>query len=563
MTKVIYNGKMYLKRESFCEALIIDEGRIVATGSSYEMLQTASVGAEKIDAEGALVLPAFNDSHLHLMWLGRRAGSIEGTGAKSLEEVISRGREFIARYKPPAGTYVQGDGINPDLFTVGEKRDLLREDIDKISTEHPVILSRHCGHTIYCNSLALQKAGFGNSAPELEGGIIEKDQNGRPTGVVRENANSLIYKHVPAQSRSDMKNDLRLAMKKAHSLGISACGSYDADGPDFEDIVEVYKDINEEARKTGIPALRVTMQCGISAREDILDTYLHRMSLSGTATSDAAHSGAVSSGTVLWKDIVWGSFFKMGSIKIFADGTLGGRTAWMRQPYHDKPETQGFPLLEENVFNHFVQKAAAGGMQVLVHAIGDAGIDATISAFEKVSSPGSNPLRHGIIHCQLTSPDLLQRMARNKILALVQPIFLEEDMHILESRVGPELAATSYAWGSMQKLCVPVSYSTDAPVSNFDPLHCIEWAVLRRDSEIDASKSFYPNERVDVYTAVDAYTTASAFSSFDENSLGRIAPGYFADLVIIDRDIFAIPPEDIHKARVLRTMCAGETVYMV
>jgi predicted amidohydrolase YtcJ len=190
---------------------------------------------------------------------------------------------------------------------------------------------------------------------------------------------------------------------------------------------------------------------------------------------------------------------------------------------------------------------------VLVHAIGDAGIAAVISAFEKVTSPGNNPLRHGIIHCQITSPDLLERMARNRILALVQPIFLEDDMHIVESRVGPHLASTSYAWGSMEKAGIPVSYSTDAPVSGIDPLRCIEWAVLR--------PGFYPGEKVDVYTAVDAYTTASAFSAFDEKVLGRIAPGYLADLVFLDRDIFTIPPEDIHKARVIRTLCAGEIVY--
>jgi predicted amidohydrolase YtcJ len=550
MTRVIYNGRIYLKRESFCEALIIEGGRIVKTGSSRELLEAAPAAAEKIDAEGALVLPGFNDSHLHLMWVGQRAGSIEGAGAKSVEEVISRGREFVARFKPPAGTYILGDGINPDLFTSGEKRDLCREDVDKISTEHPVILSRHCGHTIYGNSLALRMAGFSESAPELENGIIEKDKNGRPTGVAREKASTLIRKHIPAPSREDMKKFLTLAMKKAHSLGISACGSYDTDGDDFENVLAVYRDIYDDARKTGVPALRVTMQCGISAREDILDTHLRRIAPGGAA-----------SGAILWADPAWGSFLKMGSIKLFADGTLGGHTAWMRQPYRDKPEIRGFPVLDEKTLTHFVQKATAGGMQVLVHAIGDACIDATVSAFEKTTAPGENPLRHGIIHCQLTSLDLLRRMARNDILALVQPIFLADDMHIVESRVGPELASTSYAWGSMHKLGIPVSYSTDAPVSSFDPLRCIEWAVLRRDSENPASQSFYPDERVDVYTAVDAYTASSAFSAFDENSLGRIAPGYLADLVFVDRDIFTIPAEDIHKARVLRTMCAGETVY--
>jgi predicted amidohydrolase YtcJ len=548
MFKVIYNGKIYLERGSFCEALIIEDGRIIKTGSSA-LLEEAPLGAEKIDAEGALVLPAFHDSHLHLMWIGRRAGGIEGAGIKSIEEVISRGREHIARLKPPHGTYIQGAGINPDRFSSGEKRDLTRDDLDKISTEYPVILSRHCGHTIYCNSLALRMAGLSESAPELKDGTFEKDENGRPTGISREGgANALVRKPMPSPSPEDMKGFLKLGMKKAHSLGLSACGSYDTGGPDFDSVLGVYTDIYEESKEAGIPALRITMQCGISAKEDNLDAFLN-------------HTPHHQCTVPLWKDPRWGTFLSMGPLKLFADGTLGGQTAWMRQPYLDKPETCGFPVLDEHSFNHFIKKAAAGGKQILVHAIGDAGIDATISAFEKNTSPGANPLRHGIIHCQVTSPDLLERMARNKILCLVQPIFLADDMHILESRVGPALASTSYAWGSMQKLGIPVSYGTDAPVSSLDPLLGIEWAVLRRDTEDPASSAFYPNERVDVYSAVDAYTTASAFSSFNENILGRIAPGFLADLVFIDQNIFSIPPEEIHKAKVTRTIIAGETVY--
>jgi len=185
-------------------------------------------------------------------------------------------------------------------------------------------------------------------------------------------------------------------------------------------------------------------------------------------------------------------------------------------------------------------------------------MDATISAIENVTSPGKNPLRHGIIHCQVTTPELLKRMAKNNILAVVQPIFLADDKNILESRVGPELASTSYAWNSMHKLSIPVSYGTDSPVSPLDPLANLQWAVLRGNSSSDIYNS---GERVDIHTAIDAYTQGSAFSAFEENSLGRIAPGYFADLVFLDRDLFSISPEDIHKARVLRTICAGETVY--
>ena len=547
MIKVIYNGRVYQKRGSFCEALIIDKGRIAGTGSSRELLEAVPPGAEKIDAQGALVMPAFYDSHVHLMWLGRRAGGIEGAGAESIEEIIRRGRDFMVRLKPPPHSFIQGAGINPDLFSSGEKRDLCREDLDKISVECPIILSRHCGHTIYCNSLALKLAGISERGPELEGGTIEKDENGRPTGILRENANALVRKLIPAPSREEMKRLLSLAMNKAHSLGISACGSYDAGGPDFESIVEVFRDIYDESRETGIPALRVTMQCGISSDENYLDYYLNRIKTSGR---------------LLWEDPRWGTFLKMGPLKLFADGTLGGQTAWMKQPYWDKPETRGFPVLDENTLNRFVQKAAAGTMQTVIHAIGDAGMDAVISAYEKITAPGENHLRHGIIHCQISSTKLLERMARNKILALVQPIFLADDIHILESRVGPELASTSYAWGTMEKLGIPVSYSTDAPVASLDPLPGLEWAVLRRSSDgITSPGCLNPRERVDLYSAVDAYTAGSAFACFDENSLGRIAPGYMADLIFIDRDIFTTPPDEIRRARLLQTMCAGEIVY--
>jgi predicted amidohydrolase YtcJ len=343
-----------------------------------------------------------------------------------------------------------------------------------------------------------------------------------------------------------MKSFLKLGMEKAQSLGISAVGSYDSGGPDFESVFEAYRDIYEESRKSSLPALRVTMQCGVSAREDMLDAYLKR---------------STPTGTPLWEHADWGTFLRMGPIKLFADGTLGGQTAWMRRPYHDKPGSKGFPVLEEAALNHGVQKAAQGGMQTAIHAIGDAGVEAALLAFEKITAPGSNPLRHGIVHCQITTAELLERMARRRILAFVQPIFLADDMPILESRVGPRLASSSYAWGSMTRLGVPVSYGTDAPVSALDPLLGIHWAVLRQNPGGDPPGGFYPAERVDVYAALEAYTASSAWSSFDENTLGRIAPGFLGDLVFLDRDIFAIPPEEIRLAKVLRTMTAGITVY--
>ncbi|MDR0450364.1 MAG: amidohydrolase [Treponema sp.] len=545
MVRLIYNARIYRGRGSFCQALRIEGGKIRAAGGSAELLEEAPAGAERIDAAGALVLPGFHDSHLHLQMEGRRAGMIDCRGADSLEELIRRGRELIARLKPAPGAYIQGAGLNPDLFS-GEKRDPLRGDLDRISAEHPLIISRHCGHILYCNSLALKAAGLGGSAPELEGGLVEKDGEGRPTGVLRENAGALALKPVPPLSGKELKENLRRAMEKALSLGITAAGSNDSQTPaEFDRIVEAYRDICREGGGEGFP--RVSLQCGVSGDQGNMEALWERGALTGR---------------VLWEIPGRGVFLKAGPLKLFLDGTLGGQTAWMKAPYRDKPETCGFPVLEEGFFRALIRRAASRGMQVVIHTIGNAAMEAAVSALEQVSSPGRNPLRHGIVHCQITEKPQLERMARNRLLALVQPVFLADDMGILESRVGPELAASSYAWKTMEDLGVPVSYGTDAPISDLNPFLGLSWAVTRQDSERNfPPEGFYPAERVDLARAVDAYTAGSAWANFDESLQGRLAPGYWADLAFIDRDIFSLPAEEIRRARVIRTMIAGETVW--
>jgi predicted amidohydrolase YtcJ len=252
----------------------------------------------------------------------------------------------------------------------------------------------------------------------------------------------------------------------------------------------------------------------------------------------------------------------MGPLKFFADGTLGSQTAWISRPYNDKSETSGFPVIDPGLLARFIKKAAGGGFQTAVHVIGDAGADAALRGFEQSTGKGANPLRHALIHCQITTRAIIERMAENGILGMVQPVFLADDMHILESRVGKELASTSYAWGAMNRLGVPVSYGTDSPVRPINPLLGIYCAVTRRDPETDLPEGgFFPAECVDVYTAIDAYTAGSAYASFDERRMGRIRPGFLADLVLLDRDIFSIPLNEIKNAGVVFTMLGGDIVY--
>jgi predicted amidohydrolase YtcJ len=249
-------------------------------------------------------------------------------------------------------------------------------------------------------------------------------------------------------------------------------------------------------------------------------------------------------------------------IKLFANGSLGSRTAFMREPYHDDPSTRGFQTHSQEEMDALVRKNHENGFQVIVHAIGDAAIDEVITAFEKATGGHENNLRHGIVHCQITDLPLLQRMAHNDILTFMQPIFLTNDLYMIENRVGKELALTSYAHATMKKLGIKASYGTDSPVESMSPIECIDCAVNRYDvANGYPEEGFYPSECVDVYTAVDAYTADSAYAEFAEDRKGRIKPGFFADMTLLDRDIFSIPRKEIRTARVLWTMVGGKMAY--
>ncbi|MDR3139377.1 MAG: amidohydrolase [Treponema sp.] len=534
---LIYNAKVYLRRETFAQAVFIEGDHILAVGTNEEIRNAAPAGSESFDAEGGLLLPGFYDSHLHLHAAGHRARMIDASGVTSIEGLIDMGRELIRRLKPAPGTIISGAGLDPEKFT-GEKRSPCREDLDKISTSCGVMISRHCGHTIFCNSRVLEMAGIAESAPEVAGGEIGKDPGGRPNGILRENAAALVRRVIPPPTKGELRNNLEYALDHAAAFGLSSAASYDTGGPDFHQVVEAYRDIYRERG----PMPRVTLQCGVSGKEKYLDEYIE----GGYITGAALH----------------GPYLKMGPLKLFADGTLGSQTAWLRKPYRDKPESTGVAVAEPEFLKKLIIKAHARGLQTAIHTIGDAALEAMLDCFEAVTSAGNNPLRHGIIHCQITDRPLLERMARNRILALVQPIFLTHDLYITESRIGPGLASTSYAWKTMEDLGVPTSYGTDCPVETINPLAGIACALTRKDLDRNhPPEGFFPQERVDVYTAVDNYTLGSAYANFDEKHIGRIKAGYLADMVLLDKDIFTIPPEEIPRAKALWTLVGGNMVY--
>jgi predicted amidohydrolase YtcJ len=534
MDKVIFNAKVYIERGKFAQAVLVRGEHIALAGTNEEVLALAGSGAERMDAGGCLLLPGFHDCHMHLSHFGRAAFAIPAVHVTSIGELVERGRMTLDRLRPKPGAVLTGWGWDQEQFT-GEKRLPNRYDLDKISTSHAVIISRKCGHMVCCNSKALEMAGIGKPVPIVEGGQIDVDEAGEPTGIFRENAMDILWKIVPEPDDLEKEAQLAYAMRHALKLGLTAVSSQDAAGGDMEELIRIYARVYEKGLR-----LRVTQQAGIGC-EAHLDEYIQR----GYRTGTYLHA----------------PFLKMGPLKLFADGSLGSRTALLRAPYKDAPETCGIRVLEPDVMAANIQKASQNGLQVAVHAIGDGAMDTVISSFEAVTREGYNPLRHGIIHCQITDRPLVSRMARNDLLALVQPIFLASDMHIAQSRVGRELASTSYAFGSMDRLHMHVAYSSDCPVETLNPLEGIACAVLRTDPDDTKEDAFFPDERVDVYTAVDSYTLGSAYAAFDEKRMGRVCPGYLADLVLLDRDIFTIPAQEIGDTQVLFTMVGGEIAY--
>ena len=535
METLIYNARVYLKRDEFTEAVLIRDDRIAAVGDNSAIRSLASSGARRLDAEGGLLLPGFYDCHVHFGHLGAHARMIDLGGVPSLDELVARCRQKLEELG--GGEVVSGGGYNQEHFS-GEKRFPTRFDLDQVSSRTALVISRCCGHVVSCNTRALELAGIyrpesfrRGKAAAFGPGLIEIGEDGVPTGVFREGATALIRDLVSVPRGPQKRADLEHALREALSFGVTAAATYDTNGFDFDETLETYTDIVNH----GGPRLRLALQCGILRNPARLAFYQKR---------------GLKTGQFLLEP-----WIKMGPLKLFADGSLGSRTAWLSQPYHDDPRTSGIPAMDAATLHGLFHQAGAAGLQIVIHAIGDAALDAVLTGFERITAPGKNPLRHGALHCQITGRSQLERMRRNHILALVQPCFLREDHRIVQSRVGETLASTSYAWGTMHRLGIPTAYGTDCPVEPVNPLLGIASAVGREGG-------FYPEECVDVSTAVDAYTQGSAYANFDETRLGRIKPGFLADLVLLDRDIFVLPPEQIPSARVRWTMTGGETGYM-
>jgi predicted amidohydrolase YtcJ len=532
MNKIIKNGKIYIERGNFAESAYISNGLIVRTGTNDEILASAPAGCEVIDAGDRTVLPGFNDSHMHLASVGEWLSLLDLSGARAIDEIIARAKKYMADRPDTARNGIKGVGWNQDLFE-GPKRLLNRNDLDRISRDIPIVFKRVCGHIAAANTKAIEISGLTASSPQIEGGVFEIS-DGELNGVFKETAVSLIEAIIPPHNPAEWKSFLKAAADYCLSVGLTSVQSNDAREEISWDMFRILKEMNAE----GELRLRYRHQITFSEESGLLE-FLR------TERRDPAYGGGR---------------LTLGPLKLFKDGSLGARTALRRDDYRDDPGNRGVDCLPADHMDRLLRIAADNGMQVMTHAIGDGALEQTLDAYAKVIA-GRNELRHAVNHCQITDLPLLRRIAKMGVLVMAQPIFLNTDLHIVEDRVGKETASTSYAFGTLRQLGAHVSYGTDSPVEDSNPFKCVYSAVTRKDLTGNPPGGFSPGERVDVPDAVDAYTAESAYAEFRESEKGRLKPGYYADLVMLDRDIFTIPHDGIKDVKADLTMVGGEVVF--
>ena len=530
--RLFYNGHFYTGPGYAASVLWAQGGRIRALGGP-ELLAAAPPELPRTDLGGGWALPGFNDSHLHLLDVGRGLASVDLFGASGPADIAARCAAFVRAHAVPPGQAVYGNGWNQDLFA-GPHALPTRADLDAAVPDHPLLLDRVCGHIMLCNTAALRAAGITSQTPDPPGGGIDRGPGGEPNGLLRDNAVALVRPLLPAETPAACAGRWRAALAHAAAHGLTSVQTCDVRSRDWPTVLAALEELDAQ---DALP-LRLTLQCA-------MDTPADLQALWDAGYRPGAH----------------GKRWKIGPLKLFLDGSLGARTAWLRGGYADAPGAHGLCCLPMAEALALARKADAAGMQVVAHAIGDGAMEEMLDIIETLNAPrgGANPLRHGVVHCQVTTPGQWDRLAALGAGALVQPIFLDYDHTIVTARCGAALAGTSYAFGDAVRRGLPVSYGTDAPVESLDPLRNLYTAVTRRP--LSGGAPWQPQQAVTRAQALFCYTQGSAWQEFAEAEKGRLAPGLLADFTVLDRDYFTVPEADIPRLRVQATVTGGQVVY--
>lgn len=536
MDTIFFNGCIYTMdtSEPTAEAVAVKDGIIIRVGSNEEILPLKSEHTELIDLEGKMMLPGFNDSHCHLLSYGYSLEKVNLYSAECMDDLIRLGREFLEKH--PGLTWLQGRGWNTNDWE--DTRYPNRYDLDKITTDIPMFYTRACGHVIAVNSKALEVMGVTRETEQIPGGSIAFDDDGEPLGIFTEAARDLVYDALPELTVEDVKRMLVAGGKDALSYGITTMHTDDFEAlpvGEYPKVLEAYRELED----AGELPVRIYAQC-LLAHKDLLDEFL-------------SHGYTTNYGSPMCR---------IGSLKLLIDGSLGGKTAFMRDPYLNDPSTKGIATMSQDELNKLLLTAQKKGLMASLHSIGDGAMEMSLNAIEyaEMNCPRAD-MRHAIVHCQISTDDLLKKFKKLNVVAHIQPAFIDTDMYIVEERVGKEKTKTSYAWKTMHDLGIHMAFGSDSPVISLSVMEGLYCAVTRKDLAGNPENGWIPEQAISLYDAVYAYTMGGAYASYDDGRKGSITKGKYADMVILDKNIFDIPEEEIKDTKVLKTILNGKIVY--
>jgi hypothetical protein len=531
-------------------ALAISNGKILAAGTDAAILKLKGPKTKVIDLHGAFAMPGFNDAHVHFGEAGRQKLSVNLVGVHSLAEMQQRIKAYVATAKPDA--WIEGGGWDHTLWADNKDAKLpSRTDLDAVTGDHPAIFRRVDGHMAVANSAALAAANITANTPDPSGAKIDRDASGNPTGILREaGANALVFSKIPPPTLEQRRQALTVAIADILSNGVTSI----QDNSDWEDFLAL-----EELEHTNKLHLRVAEWLAFDTPLPIL-----KERRAGHPADDP--------------------LLHLTQLKGFMDGSLGSRTAAMEEPYSDDPTNSGLPRYQQDKLNQMAAERAAAGFQLGFHAIGDRANAMALNAFgvaDQVANHPPEPPEHGpdahivttpergtpppaalrfrIEHAQVLLPNDFDRFEKEGVIASMQPSHLLTDMKWAPDRLGPERIKYAYAWKTFLDHHVVLAFGTDYPVELINPFRGLYSAITRQNEA--GTQTFQPQEKISLSEAIYAYTQASAFAEFREHEKGRLEPGFLADLIVLDRDITAVSPQQLLHTKVLRTVVNGETVY--
>ncbi|MBI3715957.1 MAG: amidohydrolase [Betaproteobacteria bacterium] len=507
------------------DALLIDQGKIVAAGKAADLSGKAGA-AKAVDGQGRTLLPGLIDAHGHVIGLGFNKLQIDLADTATLADALQRVKQYAAQH--PGTGWLRGRGWNQVIWKLG--RFPTAAELDAAVPDRPVWLRRVDGHAGWANALALKQAGISRDTADPAGGRIERDAKGEPTGVLVDGAMALLTGKMPPATEAETAAALDASLAELARVGVTSVHDAGADSG----TIALYR--------------RYADQGKLSARLYVM------ISDAGKDFDQLSKDGPLQG---------YGhDFLTVRSVKLYADGALGSRGAALIEPYSDAPDNRGLLFHPPAEMNALIAKAVSRGYQVNVHAIGDNGNREVLDGFAAAykAHPEAKALRNRIEHAQVVALADIPRFKELGLIASMQPTHATSDMNMAEDRVGPERIKGAYAWRLYLKQGTVIAAGSDFPVESPNPFFGLHAAVTRQDHHNLPAKGWYPGQAMTMTEALRGFTLDAAYAGHQEKTLGTLEPGKWADFIVIDRDIFKVPPSEIWQTQVLETWVGGKRV---